>query len=278
MLKNFFRIKIIFLFLIFIFINGKICPAKEVYILGMLPIYYPEKIGQMILPLGIYLNEKTNFRILLTFTDNSNEFETLAEKGEIQLGYQNPVSWTNISDAHQVIARAVEEDGSQEYRGIIIVPAQSTISSIDELRDKTIMIVGKNSGGGYLSQKFTLMSFGIDTEKDLKLVKAAEGKHENVVISVSLGDVDAGFIRESALIDSINYTRPGSLRILKKCRPLPGWSFSVSRKMPEKDKETIKNVLVNIPLGHAVLKALGIKKIVSAEDNDYIKIKQIENY
>jgi hypothetical protein len=31
-------------------------------------------------------------------------------------------------------------------------------------------------------------------------------------------------------------------------------------------------------LGHAVLKALGIKKIVSAEDNDYIKIKQIADH
>ena len=277
MLKILFRVRILLFIFALIFINGKISPAKEVYTLGMLPIYYPQKIGSMISPLGIYLNQKTDFRILLTFTDNSEEYEALAEKGKIQLSYQNPVSWTNISDSHEVIARAVGKDGSHEYRGVIIVPSESSILSITELKDKTIMIVGKNSGGGYLSQKLTLMSFGIDAERDMKLVKAADGKHENVVISVSIGDVDAGFVRESALIDSGSYIRPGSIKVLKRCQSLPGWAFSVSRKMPEKDKQIIKKALMNIPEEHPVLKALGIRKFVSAQDNDYKKIKQIKS-
>lgn len=275
MLRILFKVPIVFLFFALIFI-GKPGFAKEVYTFGMLPIYYPEKIGTMILPLGIYLNQNTGFRIVLTFTDNSQEYEFLAKKGDIQLGYQNPVSLINISKTHEVVAKAVGEDGSNEYRGIIIVPAASPISNMSELMGKTVMIVGKNSGGGYLSQKLSLMDVGINTDKDLKLVKAADAKQENVIISVSLGDVDAGFIRESALTDFKGYIRPGSVKILKKCKTLPGWAFSVSRKMPDEDKEAIKAALVAIPGDHAILKALGIKKFISAKDDDYAKMNQIK--
>ena len=68
-------------------------------------------------------------------------------------------------------------DGNK-FRGIIITSPNSDIKSIADLQGKKVMIVGKTSAGGYLSQKLALQEAGLDPERDCTIVEAANNHQE----------------------------------------------------------------------------------------------------
>jgi len=241
----------------------------------MLPRYFPKKIRGMINPLADYLSRKTGFKIKAVLTKDFAEYENRLKSGDIEIGYQNPLVYIKVSGVHEVLAMAIKGAGGDKFRGIIITRPDSGIKSIKDLHNKKIMIVGKTSAGGYLSQKMTLSKNGIDLKRHCKIESAADNKQENVIISVSIGDVDAGFIRESALHKADKYIRPGSIKLVANCAWLPNWAFSVKRSIPEEKKRAIKNAMVILQKGCPVLKAIGLDGFRSAVDSQYDILRKL---
>lgn len=248
--------------------------AGEVYKLSMLPRYYPEKITAMITPLATYLSAETGLSIVPVLTDNFADYEKQVINNTIAIGYENPVVYENVSTAHEVIATAIKGQGGDRFRGIIITRPDSPIRSLEDLRQKSIMIVGKNSAGGYFSQAMTLMDKGIVVNRDCTLSVAADNKQENVIIAVSVGDVDAGFIRESALHKADKYIQPGSIKVLTQTAWLPNWAFSLQRTMPQEDKNRIMSALLSLKKESEVLQAMELNGFKRASDFDYEKLAQ----
>ena len=243
--------------------------AEGMYKISMLPRYYPKKIRAMIAPLTEHLSQATGAKITPVLATDFREYETLLNSGEIEIGYENPLVYTKVSKNHEVLAMAVKGDGGNRFRGIIITRPDSGIHSLGDLKHKKIMIVGKTSAGGFLSQKLSLAENGILVEKDCELEEAANNKQENVIISVSVGDADAGFIRESALHMADFYIQPGSIVVMTPCAWLPNWAVSVKRSLPDKVKADIKSALLSLDQNSAVLKAMNITGFETAADKDY---------
>lgn len=267
------------LFLLFFIIaftgNGQ---AGEEYSLSMLPRYFPEKITAMITPLAAYLSSETGLKISPVLTPDFAEYEKQTAGGKIAIGYENPVVYLNIADSHEVIATAIKGQGGDRFRGIIIARPDSPIQKIEDLVGKKIMIVGKTSAGGYLSQAMSMMEHGIAADRDCTLSVAADNKQENVIISVSIGDVDAGFIRESALHKADKYIQPGSIRIVTETAWLPNWAFSLNRSMPLEHKERIMTALLSLKKESEVLRAMKLNGFKRASDLDYSELaRAMEN-
>lgn len=243
--------------------------AEGMYKISMLPRYYPKKIRAMIAPLTEHLSQATGAKITPVLATDFREYENFLNSGEIEIGYENPLVYTKVSKSHEVLAMAVKGDGGNRFRGIIITRPDSGIQSLGDLKHKKIMIVGKTSAGGFLSQKLSLAENGILVEKDCELEEAANNKQENVIISVSVGDADAGFIRESALHMADFYIQPGSIVVMTPCAWLPNWAVSVKRSLPDKVKADIKSALLSLDHNSAVLKAMNITGFETATDKDY---------
>lgn len=250
--------------------------AEEVYRFSMMPQFFPERINMMTAPLVKYLAAGLGKHITSPGSKNNADYVSLVNGGAVEMGYQNPVVYNEVSGTHEVIAVGISPEGGDRYRGLIIVPSSSHITGLSELKGKTVMIVGKNTGGGYVSPRITLLEKGIDTEKDLKIISAADNKQENVLIAVSIGDADAGFIRESALHSADAFIKPGSVQILAYCAWLPGWAFSVKRSLPAYEKAKIKDLLVNIPPDSPILKSLGLKGFRAADDSLYEPMRRLD--
>ncbi len=246
----------------------------EEYKISMLPKYYPDKLTAMITPLAKYLSEETGENITPVLTDNFDQYEKKILSGDIQIGYQNPLVYVNVSKESEVLATAVQRHGGDKFRGIIIVRPDSDIRGVIDLRDRSIMIVSKNSAGGYLSQKLTLQEQGIPLTKK-QLVEAAGNRHENVIIAVSVGSVEAGFIRESALRKADKYIMPGSIKVLTATTWFPNWAFSVNRDLPDNLKKSLREAVLKLDKNHPVLQAIGLVGFKSATDGDYDIIRKI---
>lgn len=251
--------------------------AQDVCDLSMLPRYFPKRIKSMTNPLAEYLSQQTGIRVKAVLTKDFADYESRLKSGEIEIGYENPLVYVKVSDAHEVLAMAVKGDGGDKFRGIIITRPDSGLESFKDLRHKKIMIVGKTSAGGFLSQKMSLAENGIDVEIDCDLELAADNKQENVIISVSVGDADAGFIRESALNVADQYIQPGTIKVMENCAWLPNWALSVNRSLPDSQKQAIKKAVLGLKPGSPVLEAMELKEFRPAEDSHYDIMRKILN-
>ncbi|HEB49900.1 MAG TPA: phosphate/phosphite/phosphonate ABC transporter substrate-binding protein [Desulfobulbus sp.] len=259
---------ILLLLFLLVTIAASPCLGEE-YRLSMLPRYFPEKLTAMITPLSRYLSEKTGHRIVPVLTDNFAQYETSLLNGTIRIGYENPLVYVNVSRVHEVLVTAIKGRGGDRFRGIIIARPDSGITAPADLKHKRIMIVGKTSAGGYLSQKIALAGEGLDVDRDCDLSVAADNRQENVIISVAIGDVDAGFIRESALHKADRYIIPGSIGVVYEAAWLPNWAFSVDRDLPAGLKKRIKTALLELDSKSKVLQAMGLSGFKEARDSDY---------
>ena len=245
------------------------------YKLSMLPRYSTEEINNRITPLAEYLSEQTGLQITATLTSTFGQYSKQLSNGGIDIGFENPYIYVLASKAHEVVAMAVKGKDGDKFRGIIITRSDSPLRKIDDLMDKKIAVVGYTSAGGYLSQKLILLEHDIDVKQDCTLEEVPDNKQENVVFSVYTGDADAGFIRESALHKVDDFIPAGSIRVMEHTAWLPNWALSVSRTIPQQDRDKIVKALQEIKPGSPVLKALKIKALRPAQDSEYDTVRRV---
>ncbi len=246
----------------------------ETYKLSMLPRYSPEEINRRVTPLARYLSKKTGHSIEIVIASDFGQYEKQLKSGSIAIGYENPYIYALVSESHEAIAMAVKGKNRDKFRGIIIARAETGLSTLKDLRGKTISIVGYTSAGGYLSQKLSLMNAGIRVKTDMNITEAINNKQENVILAVYTGEVDAGFIRESALHQADKYIATSQVKVVSQCAWLPNWAFSVKKTLPGQFKKDIQTALLNLESNHNVMKTLKIDSFRSAVDEDYDTVRQ----
>ncbi len=243
------------------------------YRLSMQPRLAAAEIQRRIAPLAEYLSLKTRHSVEPVVSANFTQYQKQLLSGGITIGYENPLTYVLSSKKHEVLAMAVRKGGDR-FRGLIIVRADSDIKTMDDLVGKTVSIVSQSSAGGYLSQKLSLMKKGIDVDKECNVVEAIENKLENVLLAVYTGEADAGFIGESALNIVDKYVPPSQIKVLTSTQWFPNWALSVSRSLPDEEKEKIRRALLNLKEDHPVLRALKIKHFRPAEDGEYNLVRR----
>ena len=244
------------------------------YKISMLPRYFPEQLTAMLSPLADYLSEKTGEEIKFILTKDFADYEKRVKSGEIAIAYQNPLVYMNVVDVQEVVAIANKGKDGVKFRGIVIARSDSPINSLSDLQNKKVMIVGETSAGGYLSQKLSLQQENIDLSS-ITFESAADNRQENVIIAVSVGETDAGFIRESALHKADRYIMPGSIKTITATAWLPNWAFSINRSLDPVLREKIREAVLALKTDGNVLKALGLKGFNSATDADYEVMRQL---
>jgi two-component system, LuxR family, sensor histidine kinase TtrS len=87
----------------------------------------------------------------------------------------------------------------EAFGGVILASAENkAIQTLQDLKGKTFMAVDVSSFGGWQMAYKEMMDAGIDPMKDFKKLEFG-GKHENVVLAVQNGAVDAGTVRTDTL-------------------------------------------------------------------------------
>ncbi|MBN2800562.1 MAG: phosphate/phosphite/phosphonate ABC transporter substrate-binding protein [Deltaproteobacteria bacterium] len=246
----------------------------EDYTVSVLPRYAPNEVNERAKALASYLNEVTNLNITPVVTAAFPEYEARIQHGDISLGFENPYIYIRAAETRDVIAMAMTGKDGPKLQGVIITRAGSDIVTLEDLRGKRIAIAGYSAAGGYLSQKLAMMEAGIDVDKECQVTEALYNKHENVIMSVYYGDVDAGFVRETALTEVAEYVPRSQINIMGKGAWLPNWSFSVADSVSEADRTAIRDALVNIPTGSPLLKTLKVTGFQEAQDSDYDSIRK----
>jgi len=93
-----------------------------------------------------------------------------------------------------------------------IVPIDSPIKSLADLKGKTMAFGSPSSTSGHLMPRYFLMKEGIDAGRDFKNV-AFSGAHDATVAFVAGGKVDAGVLNASVMDKLLEAKNPNALKV-----------------------------------------------------------------
>ena len=181
--------------------------------------------------------------------------------GRADIGWLNTFSYVIAHQKYGVEVRLVTvRFGLPFYRAEIIAQSSSGINSLADLKGKRFAFVDPASTSGYLFPLAGLKKAGYDPQKFFGQTVFA-GSHNNVVLAVYQGRVDAGSVFEDAR-GSVQKTLPDVMQKVKvvwKSDPIPNDTVSFRRDLPASVKDTVTKAMLRFsqqPAGLDALKTL----------------------
>ncbi|TXR54522.1 phosphonate ABC transporter substrate-binding protein [Reinekea thalattae] len=121
--------------------------------------------------------------------------------------------WLTDADAVEPILVKVNVDGGYGYHSIGFARKDSGIKSLDDMKGKTFAFGDPNSTSGYLIPSIEIPAQGYSMEKgDYFGDIVFSGGHEQTIVAVANGDVDAGVTWADGLGDWEEGYNSGALR------------------------------------------------------------------
>jgi len=121
---------------------------------------------------------------------------------------------------------ANKDDGSFGYEMEIIVPANSPIQKVEDLRGHQLAFTSPTSNSGSKAPQVLLRAeFGLEVDRDYTPVYS--GKHDNSILGVANGDYEAAAIANSVLTRMVarNVVRRDQLRSIYKSQTFPTTAY-----------------------------------------------------
>ena len=177
------------------------------------------------------------------------------------IGWLNTFSYVVAHEKYGVEVRLVTvRFGAPYYKAEIIAQSGSAINSLADLKGKRFAYVDANSTSGYLFPRVGLKKAGYDPDKLFGQTIFA-GSHNNVVLAVYQGRVDAGAVFEDAR-GTVQKTLPDVMQKVKvvwKSDPIPNDTVSFRGDLPADVKDRVTKALLRFsqqPAGLDALKSL----------------------
>ncbi len=231
----------------------------EALTLAHLPRFLPEEQSRRMQPLVDFLRQETALDIVLdTGSKNFVNYRDRVLAGEIAIAFQN---YPLYADNHTAQALLLEtQEAGDQFAGIIITNNLSNFKTLEEVKGELILFTGRYGVGAFTSPLAALQAVGIGQDA-VRLQSVAGNANENVVIGVSVGDANVGFVRDRAVLAVCQrYIQPDSVRVLAEGVTMPSpLLISVSKTLPDTVQAKIKQGFLAANNQPELLKILGIR-------------------
>ena len=172
-------------------------------------------------------------------------------------------AWLDTSGGVEPLVTTEESDGSISYVAVMLVRADSGITSIEGMRGKAMAWSDPNSASGYLIPRFSLRKQGINPESFFGRTGFAGG-HEQAVVAVLQKQYDAAVTWASGQgAESEGFTRGAlramvekglvdmrQMRVIWRSDPIINGPQTVRKELPESFKEDMRLFHLALPKAH----------------------------
>jgi phosphonate transport system substrate-binding protein len=172
-------------------------------------------------------------------------------------------AWLDTNGGVEPLWVARESDGGISYVAVMVVRADSGITSLEQMRGKSLAWADANSTSGYLVPRSELRSGGLDINTFFSRTGFGGG-HEQAVVAVlqrqydaavtwasGQGEVSEGFTRGNlrAMVQK-GMLNMRDLRIIWTSRPILNGPFTVRRDLPQAFKDDLLAFHVALATAH----------------------------
>jgi phosphonate transport system substrate-binding protein len=194
-----------------------------------IPDEAPTELQRKFKPLGDYLKKETGLEVLFTpVTDYAAVVEGLATN-KIDLAWLGGFTFVQAKlrtqgGAVPIVQRAEDEKFTSKF----IVPTDSPVKSLADLKGRTFAFGSPSSTSGHLMPRYFLLQAGIQPDRDFKAV-AFSGAHDATVAFVASGRAEGGVLNASVwdkLVESAN-PNAAKVRVLATTPPYYDYNWTV---------------------------------------------------
>ena len=201
---------------------------------------------------------------------------------ELDLAYFGGLTYVQARNRGEVTPLVTEinpRTGDATYRSVIIVPADSDVQEVSELKGRDFAFGSASSTSGSLYPAITLRDAGgIYYRTDLGNF-AYTGGHDATAQAVANGGVDRGGLEDRILYDLIEDggVDGDSVRVIEESEPIEGYPWVVRDALSDELKEQIVQAYLDIDELALLdlLRADGYER-VEPEDYDYVEEQATE--
>jgi phosphonate transport system substrate-binding protein len=172
----------------------------------------------------------------------------------------------------ELLVKALRQ-GKPYQHTVIIAKEGGNITKVEDIKGHSFAFGDIHSTSSHIVPRAMLLEAGIDLN-DLNYYDFL-GHHDEVAQAVLRGEFDAGGVMEST---ATKFKSQG-LNLLKYSPDIPEFNICVNKEMPEKEKELIKQSLIemndSVAEDRGVLQSItaAYTGFVEARDSDYDEIR-----
>ena len=247
---------------------------KPKLIIGIVPEADLAKQMEVYVPLCRYLGMKLGYQVEVKPLKNHGLIFEELENNQIDAGFFGSFIYAMTHERIGLVpvARPVKTDGDSMLRGVTFVRKDSNIHSPKEMKGKVIALVDPATTTGYLAQKLYFKKYGLDIDKDVKIIWATN--HDRAVMMVYEKKADMGGASDHAFEKAVSAypALKEGLIILDTSREVPGSTFAVDISMDVQLRARLTNVLLEMgsdPAAQDILKKLDTKRFVKTTHEEY---------
>lgn len=235
---------------------------------GVVPQQSATELAKIWTPFLNYLNKKTGYSIHFKTAKDIATFEERIEAGEYDIAYFNPLHYVSYrSVGYMVFAK--EKD--TKVTGIIVVHKDSPYQKIADIDKQEMAFPSPSAFAATILPLATLKKEGIT------VIPKYVASHDSVYRTIAKKLYLAG----GGIIKTLGQTEPEirkQLRILWTSPSYTPHPIAAHPRVPKKVVQNLKSVMLNMhkdPEGMALLKDIGFKGIVGADDSEYDDIRSL---
>jgi len=227
---------------------GAATAHAQVLRVSAIPDEAPTELQRKFKPLGEYLEKETGLKVVFTpVSDYAAVVEGLAAK-KIDLAWLGGFTFVQAKlrtngEALPIVQRAEDEVFTSKF----IVPADSPVKSLSELKGKNFAFGSPSSTSGHLMPRFFLLQGGIDPDKDFARV-AFSGAHDATVAFVASGRAEAGVLNASVMDKLLEKgdANAGRVRVIATTPPYYDYNWTVRPGLDAALREKIANAFLKL--------------------------------
>jgi len=244
---------------------------------GLIPNQSPDKVKAQYEPFRAYLAKKLGLEVeLFVPVDYAAVVEAMAND-KLDVAYFGGLTYVQArerADIYPIVTEIDRETKTTKYHSVIIVPADSPIHKVEELKGKTFAFGDINSTSGSLYPRIMLDKAGIKVPGDLGQV-IYTGAHNATAAAVQNGTVDAGGLEGRILKKLIKKGEVDGkkIRILATSDPIEGYPWAVRASLDKGLVEQITEAFLAID-NPGLLDLMRAEKYAKVTDKDYEEVRK----
>ncbi|HEX2911718.1 MAG TPA: phosphate/phosphite/phosphonate ABC transporter substrate-binding protein [Chloroflexia bacterium] len=248
--------------------------------IGLIPNQNPETVKAQYASFKTYMEKTLGIPVELFVGSDYPAVVQAMVTDKLDMAYFGGLTYLQAreqADVYPIVTEIDRYTNNRTYTSAIIVPADSPVQKVEDLKGKIFAFGDVASTSGSLYPRIMLDQAGIKVPGDLKEVKYTGG-HDATALAVQNGSVDAGGLEERILLrlEDQGKVDKNKIRVIKRSDPIMGYPWVVRAKLDKDYVEKITNAFLNIkdPTLLQLLRAEGYAR-VSADDYTYAREQAI---
>lgn len=246
------------------------CPVDGVTTVGVVPQQAATDLAQGWIPLLREVSALSGCEFRFATAPTIPEFEKRLSRGDYGIAYMNPYHYVVFHQAPGYVAFAREKD--RKLRGLLVVRADSTLSSVRELEGHEVAFPSPAAFAATVIPLAELKKAGVNVKPRFV------ASHDSVYLNVTRGFAVAGGGIERTF-ESIDADVRAGLRVIWRSAEYPPHAFARLPALPDALGKAFVDGMQKVALtqqGRDMLAQMGFKGIVGAVDADWDPVRALE--